>query len=320
MGFQLFPAGAAPSPSLSHVATSAAHGEDSPYFAGWKAYNEDPYDAVTNPDGVIQMGLAENQVSLDLLEDYLREHPEVAGSWVAGDSFRDNALFQDYHGLDAFRNPRRTTVADLDDVDVDVATAAGRVHVVYSLSKDLGLPGFRVGVVHSRNDAVVAAARRMSSFTLVSSQTQRTLAAVLSDEAFVDAYVRANRERLRARREHVVAVLARAGVPCLRGNAGLFVWMDMRRLLGVDGEATFAGELRLWDMMLREVKINISPGSSCHCSEPGWFRVCFANMSLATLDVALERIGRFMDKWSNATVGKINYLQPNRHEVNFSAN
>lgn len=40
---------------------------------------------------------------------------------------------------------------------------AGRVHIVYSLSKDLGLPGFRVGVVYSYNDAVVAAARRMSS-------------------------------------------------------------------------------------------------------------------------------------------------------------
>ena len=51
-------------PSLSDIATSAAHGEDSPYFAGWRAYDEDPYDPVTNPSGVIQMGLAENQVGL----------------------------------------------------------------------------------------------------------------------------------------------------------------------------------------------------------------------------------------------------------------
>lgn len=49
---------------LSEVAVSKTHGEDSPYFAGWKAYDEDPYDAVTNPSGVIQMGLAENQVCL----------------------------------------------------------------------------------------------------------------------------------------------------------------------------------------------------------------------------------------------------------------
>lgn len=54
---------AAASVELSKVAVSDTHGEDSPYFAGWKAYDEDPYDEMTNPSGVIQMGLAENQVS-----------------------------------------------------------------------------------------------------------------------------------------------------------------------------------------------------------------------------------------------------------------
>lgn len=48
---------------LSNIAVSDTHGEDSPYFAGWKAYDENPYDEFTNPSGVIQMGLAENQVS-----------------------------------------------------------------------------------------------------------------------------------------------------------------------------------------------------------------------------------------------------------------
>jgi 1-aminocyclopropane-1-carboxylate synthase len=192
-----------------------------------------------------------------------------------------------------FDAPDLVSVAEL--VESRGAGVASRVHIVYSLSKDLGLPGFRVGVVYSYNDAVVTTARRMSSFTLVSSQTQKALAAMLADDAFAADYIRTNRERLRARHDHIVAGLARAGVPCLRGNAGLFVWMDMRRLLG---EATVAGELRLWDRMLRELKLNISPGSSCHCSEAGWFRVCFANMSLDTLDVALARMSRFMDRWN----------------------
>ncbi|CAO2209578.1 unnamed protein product [Urochloa humidicola] len=448
----------AAAPPLSKVATSGLHGEDSPYFAGWKAYDENPYDAVSNPEGVIQMGLAENQVSFDLLEGYLRDHPEAAAGWggaAAGSgvaSFRDNALFQDYHGLKAFRkamasfmekirggrarfdpdrivltagataanelltfilanpgdallvptpyypgfdrdlrwrtgvnivpvhcdsstgfqvtaaaleeahaaaesagmrvravlltnpsNPLGVTVtraalesvldfvtrhnihlisdeiysgsvfsspddlvsvAELIDsrarggAAASAAAIAGRVHIVYSLSKDLGLPGFRVGVVYSYNDAVVTAARRMSSFTLVSSQTQKALAGMLADGDFAAAYLRTNRERLRERHDHVVAGLARAGVPCLRGNAGLFVWMDMRRMLGGGEDATVAGELALWGRLLREVRLNISPGSSCHCSEPGWFRVCFANMSLDTLDVALARMSRFMDRWN----------------------
>lgn len=47
---------------LSKVASSETHGENSPYFAGWRAYEEDPYHELDNPNGVIQMGLAENQV------------------------------------------------------------------------------------------------------------------------------------------------------------------------------------------------------------------------------------------------------------------
>ncbi|KAK4844219.1 hypothetical protein QYF36_017786 [Acer negundo] len=41
-----------------------------------------------------------------------------------------------------------------------------RVHIVYSLSKDLGLPGFRVGALYSNDDMVVAASTNMSSFAL----------------------------------------------------------------------------------------------------------------------------------------------------------
>jgi len=126
---------------LSKVAVSETHGEDSPYFAGWKAYDEDPYDESSNSSGVIQMGLAENQVSspgrtiyqanhlrfyildlvksfslelmyvlflfyqvsFDLLEEYLEQNSE-ASSWGEGArGFRENALFQDYHGLKSFR-------------------------------------------------------------------------------------------------------------------------------------------------------------------------------------------------------------------------
>lgn len=47
---------------LSRMATNDRHGENSPYFDGWKAYDENPFHPSQNPDGVIQMGLAENQV------------------------------------------------------------------------------------------------------------------------------------------------------------------------------------------------------------------------------------------------------------------
>lgn len=51
---------------LSKIAMSDRHGEDSPYFDGWKAYDNNPFHPTQNADGVIQMGLAENQVYIYL--------------------------------------------------------------------------------------------------------------------------------------------------------------------------------------------------------------------------------------------------------------
>lgn len=170
---------------------------------------------------------------------------------------------------------------------------AERVHIVYSLSKDLGLPGFRVGTIYSYNDNVVTTARRMSSFTLISSQTQHLLATMLSDKEFTQNYIKTNRQRLRKRYGMIIEGLKRAGIECLKGNAGLFCWMNLSPLLE---KPTREGELELWNEILHHVRLNISPGSSCHCSEPGWFRVCFANMNETTLEVALQRIRDFMDQ------------------------
>ncbi|KAJ0977459.1 hypothetical protein J5N97_012933 [Dioscorea zingiberensis] len=414
---------------LSKVACSKTHGEESPYFAGWKAYEEDPYDPINNPSGVIQMGLAENQVSFELLEEYLANHPETC-------NLRENALFQDYHGLKSFReamasfmeiirgrrvkfdperivltagataaneiltfiladhgdallvptpyypgfdrdlrwrtgvniipvhcdssngfqitvealeaaynaakmrirgvvitnpsNPvgkviERSVLEELLDFATrknihlisdeiysgsvfspaefvsiaEIVEARGceeeleRVHIVYSLSKDLGLPGFRTGTIYSYNNEVVDTARRMSSFSLVSSQTQKMLSSMLSDVGFVERYITTNRERVRIRYEIMIRGLKNAGIECMGGNAGLFCWVDLGGLME---ERTREGELRVWELMMKEVKLNITPGCSCHCSEFGWFRVCFANMSLETLEVALLRMKNFVGK------------------------
>lgn len=47
---------------LSEKATCNSHGQDSSYFLGWQEYEKNPYDEIQNPKGIIQMGLAENQV------------------------------------------------------------------------------------------------------------------------------------------------------------------------------------------------------------------------------------------------------------------
>ncbi|CAN6309522.1 unnamed protein product [Urochloa humidicola] len=429
---------------LSKKAACNSHGQDSSYFLGWEEYEKNPYDPVSNPGGIIQMGLAENQLSFDLLESWLEANPDALGLRRGGASvFRELALFQDYHGMPAFKNALarfmseqrgyrvafdpsnivltagatsanealmfcladhgdafliptpyypgfdrdlkwrtgaeivpvhcasangfRLTRAALDDAFrraqkrrlrvkgvlitnpsnplgttspradlemlLDFVSAKGihlvsdeiysgtafadpgfvsvlevltsrttsnasdadlseRVHIVYSLSKDLGLPGFRVGAIYSSNPGVVSAATKMSSFGLVSSQTQHLLASLLGDKEFTRKYIAENTRRIKERRDQLVEGLRAIGIECLESNAGLFCWVRMSSLMR---SQSFEAEMELWKKVVFEVGLNISPGSSCHCREPGWFRVCFANMSGKTLDVALQRLAAFAE-------------------------
>ncbi|RDX97635.1 1-aminocyclopropane-1-carboxylate synthase, partial [Mucuna pruriens] len=451
---------------LSKIATNDKHGENSPYFDGWKAYETDPFHPTTNPQGVIQMGLAENQLCFDLMEEWIRNNPNASICTAEGvNQFKHIANFQDYHGLPEFRNavakfmskvrggrvrfdPDRILMsggatganelimfclADPGDAFLRMYTHFHRIcfhsmnhtvsqftqrskwtqikattlfvrdlcwrtraqlipvechssnnfkitrealeeayekarddkikvkgliitnpsnplgnamdretlksivefineknihlvcdeiysatvfkkpyfvsvsevvqdmencksdliHIVYSLSKDLGLPGFRVGIVYSYNDEVVSNGRKMSSFGLVSSQTQHFLAAMLSDDEFVERFLKESSTRLAARHSHFTKGLEKVNITCLPSNAGLFVWMNLRGLLK---EKTFNGEMMLWRVIINEVKLNVSPGSAFNCSEPGWYRVCFANMDDETVDVALKRIRAFVGK------------------------
>lgn len=189
-----------------------------------------------------------------------------------------------------FSSPKFTSVAEvIQEMDCN----RDLIHIIYSLSKDMGLPGFRVGIVYSFNDAVVNCGRKMSSFGLVSSQTQYLLASMLSDDEFVDNFLVETSKRLAKRHHNFTKGLEQVGINCLKSNAGLFFWMDLRHLLK---EKTLEGEIALWRTIVNDVKLNVSPGSSFQCTEPGWFRVCFANMDDDTLQVALNRIAAFVQQ------------------------
>ncbi|XP_038974630.1 1-aminocyclopropane-1-carboxylate synthase-like [Phoenix dactylifera] len=434
-------------PLLSKMATNDGHGEKSSYFDGWKAYDSDPFHPTENPEGVIQMGLAENQLCLDLMQEWIKKNQRASICTEAGVSeFKAIANFQDYHGLPEFReaiakfmgkvrgeginfdparivmsggatgaaeilafcladpgeaflvptpyypafdrdlrwrtgiqlfpihcestnhfkitqsalesayekaqqanirvkgvlvtnpsNPLGTTLDKktlrtlvsfinakrihliCDEIFAGTVFSEPRfvgvskileedpncdqslIHITYSLSKVLGLPGFRVGVVYSYNDTVVRCARRMSSFGLVSSQTQYLLASMLSDDEFTTELIAESRRRLSKRHEIFTSRLAQEGIQCLESNAGLFCWMNLKMLLK---ESTVEGELELWRRIIDDMKLNVSPGSSFHCSEPGWFRVCFANIDDETMEVALQRFKSFMrrakkKRWQN---------------------
>ena len=228
---------------------------------------------ITNPSN--PLGTTMNRETLKSLVSFINEK-------------NIHLVADEIYSATVFSSPQFVSVAE---VMKEVKCNPNLIHIVYSLSKDLGLPGLRVGIVYSYNDAVVSCGRKMSSFGLVSSQTQHLIASMLSDDEFVDNFLVETSKRLGKRHEIFTEGLAELGIKCLESNAGLFVWMNLQHLLK---DHTPDGEMELWHVIIQDVKLNVSPGSSFHCSEPGLFRVCFANMDEDTVYVALKRIKKFV--------------------------
>ncbi|KAE8681553.1 1-aminocyclopropane-1-carboxylate synthase [Hibiscus syriacus] len=397
---------------LSKIATNDGHGENSPYFDGWKAYDSNPFHPTQNPHGVIQMGLAENQLCFDLIEKWILENPDASICTAEGvDKFRDIAIFQDYHGLkelerrylllqgvakfmgriggnrvtfdpnrivmsggatganetvmfcladpgDAFlvpspyyagfaRDLRWRTGMDIVPVDCEswnnfrITRAALEEAYEKAQRSNINIKGVIIAnpsnplgtvldkdtmrslisfindkSIHLVCDEIYAAtvfgSPRFTSIAEIiqdmdcdrdlihivyslskdmGSLTQFLLAAMLNDEEFVGNFLRESSKRLAKRHNVFTKGLERVGISSLKSHAGLFFWMDMRPLLK---EQTVKAEIELWRVIINKVKLNVSPGSSFQCSEPGWFRVCFANMDDETVEVALERIREFV--------------------------
>ncbi|KAF6177064.1 hypothetical protein GIB67_015939 [Kingdonia uniflora] len=195
-------------------------------------------------------------------------------------------ICDEIYAATVFSQPSFVSIAEIIEEE-NVICNRDLIHILSSLSKDMGFQGFRVGIIYSYNKNVVNGARKMSSFRLVSTQTQHLIVSMLSDDEFIDRFISESSRRLAKRHKILTNGLSQLGIGSLKSNAGLFFFLELRRLLK---ELTYEAEMTLWRMIIKYVKLNISPGSSFHCTEPGWFRVCFANMNDETMEAALRRI------------------------------
>ena len=185
------------------------------------------------------------------------------------------------------------------------------IHLLWALSKDFCASGFRIGVLHSRNEALLRALANLNLLSGVSHPMQSVAASILADDAFVDDFL----DRSRAELERAYAIATRKldemVVPYVRAEAGMFLYADFSSLLPF---ATPAGEERFAALVVEAARVVMTPGGSMRDPRPGWFRICTAYYSThEVLEIALERLSRLVIKirsigWENLESAKLRVL------------
>jgi aspartate/methionine/tyrosine aminotransferase len=169
----------------------------------------------------------------------------------------------------------------------------GRTHLLWGLSKDFGLAGFRLGFIHTHSEELVRCLDGMNLYTCASVHIQQVPSGRVSDPggrppagrpllAGLRLLPRQHRQadhRLRhGEGEAGPPRRPRAGGP---GRPLLLGGLQVVRgpalpLSGHLDTLDTPGEMRLFRRLLDEAKVYMVPGSMFGCREPGWFRIIFA--------------------------------------------
>ncbi|XP_061466803.1 1-aminocyclopropane-1-carboxylate synthase-like protein 1 isoform X1 [Rhineura floridana] len=187
--------------------------------------------------------------------------------------FDDSATFHSILEMDRLPDPQRT-------------------HVMWGISKDFAVSGIRFGTLYTLNQDVANAVASLCYFHGVCGPVQYKIAQLLRDRDWINqVYVRANHDRLKAAHTFVTDELKTLGVPFLNRNAGFFVWIDFRKYLR---RGTFEEEMLLWRRFL-DNKVLLSCGKAFECSEPGWFRIIFAD-KIHRLQLGMQRVREVLEE------------------------
>ena len=119
-----------------------------------------------------------------------------------------------------------------------------------------------------------------------SGHTQYLLREVLADEAWVEDHLAATRADLADIYGQVCTRLDAAEIPYVEAQAAFFMLLDLRGWLE---SPTWEAEGALWQRLLDEQSVNLTPGEACRISEPGFFRLCYAAEST---ELVLEGVRR----------------------------
>ena len=150
-----------------------------------------------------------------------------------------------------------------------------RTHFMWGMSKDLGIAGFRFGVIHTKNTDVLKVLSGMSIYTGVPAHIQETGAKMLKDKTWLnEIYFPNNISRLRSNYQRFRSFLeTKHNLPVRKASAGFFIWVNFTKFLP---KKTAEEEMKLFALLFEKHKLYIIPGTQMESKDPGWFRIVIA--------------------------------------------
>jgi len=160
--------------------------------------------------------------------------------------------------------------------------------VINSFSKYFGMTGWRLGWCVAPEDLVPTLERLAQNYYICpSAVSQQAALACFTPESL--AFCEARRLEFARRRDLVLGGLARIGLPVpVPPDGAFYVYVDVSH--------TGLSSWQFCERALQEAHVALTPGKDFgHCSAETFIRLSYA-ASTDSLEEAIERLGRFMDR------------------------
>ena len=171
------------------------------------------------------------------------------------------------------------------------------LHWWYSLSKDFGVSGFRVGIMYSQNAALRKAFNNLNAPSMVSNYAQWTFEKVLADHDFVASYIKANQRALTENYALAVSRLRKLSIPYSPARGSLFVWLDLSEFMK---QNTAEAEHALWMDMFKKTGVLLTPGDGFGHEKRGQFRLVYSYVTREDLEVVVGRMEEYVRNRRNS--------------------
>ncbi|KAI8621546.1 pyridoxal phosphate-dependent transferase [Chytriomyces sp. MP71] len=167
------------------------------------------------------------------------------------------------------------------------------MHIIWSLSKDFCMSGMRGAAIISKNSDVLAAYDKIAYYHCLPRSFDVALARMLSDSAWVDAFIETNNARLRGNFTKAMRLLDSSKVPYTRPDAGLFLWIDLSCCIPMDTSDKTEAVMGLFRRLLKK-GVFIMPGNCFFADQDlmgqtGRFRMIVSS-PWEQVQLALERL------------------------------